>query len=60
MIQERRIEIPMTVSWYVSDLQNACPGVGIDMIRLTLKRLKAQNIVRNISIGRNAKWERIR
>jgi hypothetical protein len=50
----------MTVSWYVSDLQNACPGVGIDMIRLTLKRLKAQNIVRNISIGRNAKWERIR
>jgi len=50
----------MDSEFSVSELQNACPGVGIDMIRLTLKRLKAQNIVRSISIGRNAKWKRIR
>lgn len=44
----------------VSELQNACPGVSIDTIRLTLKRLKSQNKIKRISKGRNAKWERIR
>ncbi len=63
--RDNRPQIPMTTSWYLSDV-----GRYISLERLieenkeryyeTLKRLKSQNIVRCISTGRNAKWERIR
>jgi hypothetical protein len=43
----------------VSELLRACPGVGIDLVRRTLKRLQAQGIVRCVVRGRNARWERV-
>lgn len=43
----------------VGDIQNACPGVGIDLIRRTLKKLKSDGQVQCVSMGRNAKWRRM-
>lgn len=43
----------------VSDLQNACPGVGLDLIRRILARLQKQKKVRSLGTGRSAKWEKI-
>ena len=42
----------------VRDLQDACPGVGLDMIRRTLKRLKAEGAVQCLGMGRSAVWRR--
>ena len=43
----------------VADLQRDCPGVSIDMIRHTLKRLKNQDKITCKRRGRHAKWENI-
>ena len=43
----------------VSDLQNACPGVGLDLIRRILARLQKQKKIRSLGTGRSAKWEKI-
>lgn len=44
----------------VGDIQNACPGVSLDMIRHTLKRLKAEKAVECLGMGRNARWKKSR
>jgi Fic family protein len=41
----------------VSDLQRACPGVSMDMIRTVLKRLKGDK-VECLGRGQSAKWQR--
>lgn len=43
----------------VSDIQNACPGVSIDLIRRTLKKLRAEGGVECTGMGRNAKWRQL-
>jgi len=43
----------------VSDLQDTCPGVGIDMIRKVLKDLQTQGVVGCLGRGRDAKWHKI-
>ena len=43
----------------VSDLQHACPGVSMDLIRRTLKVMQELNAVKCVRKGRNAKWMRI-
>lgn len=48
-----------TGDFTVSDIHNACPGVGIDLIRKTLKALKSDHEVECIQMGRSAKWKRI-
>jgi Fic family protein len=40
----------------VADIQRACPGVGVDMIRRVLKQLKAKQQVQCLGMGRNAQW----
>jgi Fic family protein len=42
----------------VSDLQRACPGVGVDLIRATLKRLRAERRVACLGRGRDAEWSK--
>lgn len=42
----------------VSDLQNACPGVGVDLIRKVLKRLKGTN-VECLGRGQSARWRKL-
>ena len=42
----------------VADLQTDCPGVGVDLIRLVLARLRKQGKVISLSTGRAAKWQK--
>jgi Fic family protein len=44
----------------VTAIQAACPGVGVDLIRRVLKRLKNQGQVMCLSRGRNAAWQKTR
>ena len=67
--------IPTRTSWYlaelaeairrqstefsVSDLQRACPGVSLDMIRHLLDRQRKEKKVKCLGIGRNARWQNL-
>jgi Fic family protein len=42
----------------VADLQKACPGVGIDLVRKVLKRLKGQR-VECLGRGQTARWRKL-
>jgi Fic family protein len=42
----------------IADLQNACPGVSVDMIRHVLKGMKTSGTVACLGRGRNARWRR--
>jgi hypothetical protein len=42
----------------VADIQRACPGVSIDLVRVTLKKLQATDRVRCLGRGRSAAWQR--
>jgi hypothetical protein len=41
-----------------ADLQTACPGVSVDMIRHLLDQLRAEGKVRCLGRGRSARWEK--
>lgn len=63
LIQQHALSIPMTVSWYLSDIGraqglNACPGVSIDLIRKVLKRLKGSS-VECLGRGPAARWRKL-
>jgi Fic family protein len=45
-----------TGSFAVADLQNACPGVSVDMIRHVLKQLRAEKKVHCLGRGRTSRW----
>jgi Fic family protein len=47
-----------TSSFRIADLQRECPGVGVDLIRLTLKRFRAQKQIRLLGKGAAAAWEK--
>jgi len=40
----------------VADLQKACPGVSVDLIRRVLKNLRAERKVKCLGRGQNAQW----
>jgi len=42
----------------VGDLQRECPGVGLDLIRATLKRLRAEGRVECLGRGQHATWQK--
>lgn len=42
----------------ISDIQKECPGVGIDLVRLVLKRLRADKKVECLGRGANAQWQK--
>jgi hypothetical protein len=46
-----------TGAFGVSDLQNACPGVGVDLIRQVLKRLRGSRVI-CLGRGQTAKWKK--
>jgi hypothetical protein len=41
----------------VSDLQNECPGVGVDLVRKVLKQLRGLKVV-CLGRGQTAKWKK--
>ena len=42
----------------VTDLQAECPGVGLDMIRHLLDRLRKEKKVKCLGTGRSARWQK--
>ncbi len=47
-----------TGNFSVADIQQKCPGVGVDMIRKVLKELRGQRALECLGRGRNARWHR--
>lgn len=42
----------------ISELEDACPGVSRDMVRLVLRAMKAEGLIAPTGKGRGAKWVR--
>jgi Fic family protein len=42
----------------VADLQAECPGVGVDLIRQVLARLKREKKIKPLGTGRSARWQK--
>lgn len=40
----------------ISDIENACPGVSRDMIRIVLRQLKDEGVIEPRGKGRGARW----
>lgn len=40
----------------ISDIENACPSVSRDTIRLVLRQLRDEGVISPSGKGRNAKW----
>jgi Fic family protein len=45
-------------SFSMAGLQNACPGVSVDMVRHVLNQLRAEKKVRCLGRGRTSRWEK--
>ena len=45
-------------SFRVADIQKQCPGVGLDLIRLTLKNLRDSGQVECLGRGQSARWQK--
>ncbi|NQT65344.1 MAG: Fic family protein [FCB group bacterium] len=43
----------------ISDIENACPLVGRDMIRKVMNKMRSDRKIENISKGKYAKWRKI-
>jgi Fic family protein len=48
-----------TLPFSISDIEQACPGVSRDMVRLVLRTLKTEKVIEPTGKGRSAKWRRI-
>ncbi len=48
-----------TLPFSISELEDACPGVGRDMVRLVLRAMKSEGLIAPTGKGRGAKWVRI-
>ncbi len=46
-------------SFRVADVQAACPGVGVDLIRQVLARLKREKKIKPLGTGRSARWQKL-
>lgn len=44
----------------ISEIEEACPGVSRDMVRLVLRAMKAEGLIAPTGKGRGAKWVNIR
>lgn len=47
-----------TLPFSISELEDACPGVSRDMVRLVLRAMKAEGLIESTGKGRGAKWVR--
>ena len=43
----------------ISEIEEACPGVSRDMVRVVLRAMKAEGLITPTGKGRAAKWEQI-
>lgn len=45
-----------TQPFSISEIEEACPGVSRDMVRLVLRAMKAEGLIASTGKGRGAKW----
>src|SRR5690606_30087266 len=43
----------------LSEIEEACPGVSRDMVRLVLRAMKSEGLIESTGKGRGAKWKRV-
>lgn len=43
----------------ISEIEEACPGVSRDMVRLVLRAMKSEGLIESTGKGRGAKWKRV-
>jgi Fic family protein len=48
-----------TLPFSISEIEEACPGVSRDMVRLVLRAMKSEGLIESTGKGRGAKWKRI-
>ncbi len=48
-----------TTPFSISDIENDCPGVSRDMVRLILRAMKGEGVIAPMGKGRSAKWQRV-
>jgi hypothetical protein len=41
----------------ISEIEEACPGISRDMVRVVLRAMKAEGLITPTGKGRAAKWE---
>jgi len=52
----RDVVLRRTVPFAISDIEDACPWVSHDMIRLVLRQLRDEGAIKAEGVGRGAKW----
>ena len=45
-----------TLPFSISEIEEACPGVSRDMVRVVLRAMKAEGLIASTGKGRGAKW----
>ena len=52
-----RVEIlKRNLPFSISDIEEACPGISRDMVRLILRAMKAEGLIAPTGKGRGARW----
>lgn len=46
------------LSFSISDIEQSCPGVSRDTVRMVLRTLKAEGLIESTGNGRSAKWRK--
>jgi Fic family protein len=54
--QVRKAVLRQTAPFAISDIEKECPWISRDMIRLVLRELKADGVIKPQGKGRGAKW----
>jgi predicted transcriptional regulator of viral defense system len=44
----------------ISEIEEACPGVSRDMVRLVLRAMKSEGVIESMGKGRGAKWKQVK
>lgn len=47
-----------TLPFSISEIEEACPGISRDTVRMVLRALKAEGVIEPTGKGRSAKWRR--
>ncbi len=48
------------LSFSISEIEEACPGISRDMVRVILRSMKAEGLIEPTGKGRGAKWQHTR
>ena len=49
----------MYAPFSISDVENECSGISRDMIKLVIRRMRDDGLIRSTGVGRGAKWVKI-